>query len=180
MASLGNRVSRKKARRDMAIQLLDDGWREGLGQADTALRLHFQQTFHREDLERLLNKYGGLARFDAQDSIVFPIIFGTNLGEFGEVDVSRISPEDITKLEGLTDTPKYSAIRGDRFGAFGGFLDKKWRKHDILRGRLDGAERLITAILPGDSKDISDIRGKLIIEAQAEIAKDWKEHYADL
>ena len=166
------------ARKQLVDQLLNERWREILDGADSVLREHFEQILAGNRLLELLEKYGGVDWFDIRDSIVFPITFGTKLGEFGEVDVIRISPQDVTPLKGLTDTPEFSGIRGASFGAFGGFLDKRWRRHDILRGRLDGAERLITAILPGDSETVRCLRQQMVIEAQKEIALDWKENYA--
>src|SRR5207248_4924468 len=91
-----------------------------------------------------------------------------------------LSPQDVTPLEGLTDTPETARICGDKFGAFGAFLDKKWRKHDILRGRLDGAERLIAAVLQGDDPQIASLRNQFILEAQKEIALDWDAAYGPL
>jgi len=55
-------------------------------------------------------------------------------------------------------------LAGTAIGHFGAFLDELWRKNDILWGRLDGAERLISAVLPNHPKT-----RELIGEAQAEI-----------
>ena len=169
---------RDAARRQLVEELLRRSWRDILDWANGELKKHFSTMNPLEDLLALLNRYGGFERFEMQDSIVFPIIFGTKLGEFEEIDVMRISPKDVTPLEGLTDTKETAGIRGQAFGAFGAFLDEKWRRHDILRGRLDGAERLITAILPGDDSAARSLREKFVIEAQQEIARDWEENYA--
>jgi hypothetical protein len=50
--------------------------------------------------------------------------------------------------------------------SFGAFLAEDWRKNDMLWGRLDGAERIISALLP--EKDTT-IRDQLIKEAQMSI-----------
>jgi hypothetical protein len=55
-------------------------------------------------------------------------------------------------------------------GNFGGFLDESWRKNDILWGRLDGSERIITALLPGP--DNSERRAQLIKRAQEIIVRE--------
>ncbi|MGB2888809.1 MAG: DUF3376 domain-containing protein [Candidatus Acidiferrales bacterium] len=52
--------------------------------------------------------------------------------------------------------------------------DQSWRYHDMLRGRLDGAERLITAVLPDADPETQRVREKLICEAQEAIAVDWQ------
>ncbi|HYA16097.1 MAG TPA: DUF3376 domain-containing protein, partial [Bryobacteraceae bacterium] len=64
-------------------------------------------------------------------------------------------------------------LEGQSFGAFGAFFERDWRMHDMLRGRLDGAERLISAILC-DRKDAEE-KEKLITAAQEAIAEDWEE-----
>ena len=37
---------------------------------------------------------------------------------------------------------------GTRAAAFGGFMDMEWRENDMMWGRLDGAERIVYALLP--------------------------------
>ena len=167
-------------RRAFAIQLLANGWTETLDWVDERLKAYLDGILKRAELRELLDKYGGLSLFEVRDSLVFPMIFGTKLGEFGEIDVMRISPQDVTPLVGLTDTKETRGILGQKFGAFGAFLDKRWRKHDILRGRLDGAERLIASILPGTDAAVRTLREQLVIEAQEQIALDWEANYADL
>ena len=44
----------------------------------------------------------------------------------------------------------------------------------MLRGRLDGAERLITAILPDSDAETMREREHYIQEAQEAIAKEWQ------
>ena len=46
---------------------------------------------------------------------------------------------------------------------FGAFFDEKFRINDILWGRLDGAERIITALLPNEEDEPK--REELIEEA---------------
>ena len=55
-------------------------------------------------------------------------------------------------------------LAGTALGHFGAFLQKLWRQNDILWGRLDAAERIITSLLPNHP-----LRTQLIGEAQAEI-----------
>ena len=115
--------------------------------------------------------------FEQQDVVVYPITFGTALGEFEPVDIFRISPEDTTPIANTappgceTPSPK---LRGETLGAFGGFLDRDWRLGDMLRGRLDGAERLITAVLPDSDARTAAAREELIARAQEAIAGEWE------
>jgi hypothetical protein len=52
--------------------------------------------------------------------------------------------------------------------SFGAFLDERWRKNDMLWGRLDGAERLISVLLPEDTPD----RRNLIYRAHLGILRE--------
>lgn len=118
----------------------------------------------------------GKALFERQDIEVYPIIFGTALGEFEPIDIFRISPEDTCPIEG-TSPPGCQGnppLRGASLDAFGAFLDQEWRLSDMLRGRLDGAERLITAVLPDSDPATCNIREELITKAQEAIAAEWE------
>src|SRR3712207_7331279 len=63
---------------------------------------------------------------------------------------------------------------------FRSFLDRGWRRNDILWGRLDGAERIVSALLPGD--EYQDRREELIEEAQLAILEEERseEHTSEL
>ncbi|MEZ5425429.1 MAG: patatin-like protein [Pyrinomonadaceae bacterium] len=92
--------------------------------------------------------------FDDYDQISFPVFYETDVGEAVPVDVLRISPVDAKSLideESLKETRR--KLAGTALYNFGAFIDRVWRKNDIMWGRLDGAERIITAILPGEKYD---------------------------
>jgi patatin-related protein len=124
-----------------------------------------------------------LDRFVLQDTYIYPIVFGTSLGEFEPVDIFRISPQDTTPIAGTapegSKTPS-PPLRGASLGAFGAFLDQDWRMNDMLRGRLDGAERLITAILPDSDARTMAVREDLIRQAQEAVAEEWEVFRKDL
>jgi patatin-related protein len=108
--------------------------------------------------------------FFVYDMIAFPMQYGTESGETSEVEVYRVSPEDANQLvvEGANGRKK---LAGTVLMNFGAFLERSWRRNDILWGRLDGAERLIRTILPGD--DAAEIRKELSREAHdAILAED--------
>jgi len=102
--------------------------------------------------------------FDDFDQISYPILYSTGVGEEVDViDVFRVSPEDATALidesrpvddEGRVVTDgksgrKVVKLAGTTVGNFGAFFKDKFRINDIMWGRLDGAERVIAALLPG-------------------------------
>ena len=106
--------------------------------------------------------------YEDYDFIRFPIIAGTEAAECDEVEIFRVSPEDATALinEKASGCGK---LAGVSYGHFGAFMDKLWRQSDMLWGRLDGAERIITALLPGSDECARCIRERMILEASAEI-----------
>ena len=115
--------------------------------------------------------------FFVYDMIAFPMQQGTESGETSEVEVYRVSPEDANQLvvEGANGRKK---LAGTVLMNFGAFLERSWRRNDILWGRLDGAERLIRTILPGE--DAAVIRKELIREAHdAILAEDLSADQAE-
>ena len=105
--------------------------------------------------------------YDEYDRIIFPIIYGTEIGEAAKVDIIRISPEDATDLINERETGCYK-LAGTALGHFGAFLDPLWRRNDIMWGRLDGAERIITALLPNNR----ELARLLVGEAHAAIVHE--------
>jgi hypothetical protein len=141
--------------------------------------LHPQTTFDLSDgadaaLVCLAFYYRNYPQYDLT---LFPIEYGTGSGEASVVLVSRISPEDapalINEIDGKEPRRK---LAGTTLMNFGAFLERAWRRNDMLWGRLDGAERLITILfsLPNiaDKKlreTLEETRGALIREAQMAI-----------
>lgn len=148
---------------------------------DTCLQSYFRE------MDALFDLVGngplsGWELFNLQDIQIYPIVFGTTLGEFEPVELFRISPQDTrpiadTSPPGNEGSP---ALRGASLGAFGAFLDQRWRLSDMLRGRLDGAERLITAVLPDSDRETLMVREESIREAQEAIAIEWQQFQTGL
>jgi hypothetical protein len=133
-----------------------------------------------ENPEPGATQFGGREFFSIMDRRVYPIVFGTALGEFEAVEIFRISPMDSRPIAGTVPVSagnqcENPPLRGAAYGAFGGFLDQQWRLNDMLRGRLDGTERLITAILPDSDQDTVAVRERLICAAQEAIAAEWSD-----
>lgn len=119
------------------------------------------------------------SQFDDFDQVRFPILYGTDVGESDVVEIIRISPEDAPSLIAeRSESEKRRKLAGSALFHFGAFLDRSWRQNDIMWGRLDGAERLITALLPdtddkeGNSVDNSQVRAALIEEAHTAILRE--------
>lgn len=92
--------------------------------------------------------------FDRYDLISFPILYSTNVGEETDIiEVFRISPEDADCLVTEKEN-RLKKLGGTQLGNFGAFFDKKFRINDILWGRLDCAERLITALLQSANQNL--------------------------
>lgn len=126
-------------------------------------------------IQKYLWRY--FSQFDDFDQIAFPILYGVEQGESDVVEVIRISPEDATTLINERRERRNSAdgvgrrkLAGTALHHFGAFLDRTWRQNDIMWGRLDGAERLITSLLP-DPAD-KGVREEMIRQAQVGILKE--------
>jgi predicted acylesterase/phospholipase RssA len=109
--------------------------------------------------------------FDRFDCVQFLMSFGTDIGEPDQVDIVRIAPEDASRL-----VPDVAArrrkLKGLVVAHFGAFLNHDWRVNDLLWGRLDAAERIITCLLP--LSDNADLRYRLIDEAQNAILHEFQ------
>jgi hypothetical protein len=112
--------------------------------------------------------------YDDYDLITFPALYSTGAGELDTVEVIRISPEDARSLIDERAERRRpngrSKLAGTALANFGAFLDRLWRKNDILWGRLDGAERIIAALLPGER--FAAERTQLIADAHAAILEE--------
>jgi patatin-related protein len=124
-------------------------------------------------LRKFLAEY--YLRFDEYDQMSFPLYYDTGTGEPSTVEVLRVSPEDARSL--INERQKQGEIAdkrrklaGTALFNFGAFLDEKWRRNDIMWGRLDGCERLLAALFP-ETKDDA-IRKALLQDAQRTILRE--------
>lgn len=110
------------------------------------------------------------ANFIYYDLVTYPIQYGTGAGETNVVDVFRVSPEDAKNLvDERASGSDATKLAGRTLMSFGAFLDESWRRNDMLWGRLDGVERIISALLP--EKVDCEARKHLINEAHIGIFK---------
>src|SRR6185503_16883493 len=102
--------------------------------------------------------------FDRYDMISYPILYSTNVGEeTDQVEIFRISSEDAGFL--VKDKRLRSRkLAGTSISNFGAFFDEQFRTNDILWGRLDAADRLVTALLSSaqPSSQLDEIKAELI------------------
>lgn len=112
--------------------------------------------------------------YERYDQLIFPAFFSTDVGdEASPVDVLRVSPEDAGSLideRSLGEARR--KLAGNTLMHFGAFLDRRWRWNDIMWGRLDGAERMITLLMPGNDGDRRAARQQMINEAHGIILEE--------
>jgi len=137
--------------------LLAEAFRESRGAIKDALALDNQEP---AQWSALLE--ASLDQFDYYDSLLYPSLASLDLGERDTVQTYRIGPADASHCRTAFQRLGESKLAGTALGAFGGFLREEWRANDIMWGRLDGAERLLHAILPGDDPAVGKDRRDLI------------------
>lgn len=128
----------------------------------------------RDPVEAAVGSYlwNEFLNFEDHDQVTFPILYGTDVGEAEPVRIYRISPEDATRIVNEREQHRRK-LAGTSLFNFGGFLDEAWRENDIMWGRLDGVERLVTTVLP----DLADepLRAHLVEEAHVAILDEVAE-----
>lgn len=91
------------------------------------------------------------------DSAIFPMMDSAGVRDLSTTKVIRISPHDAKALSGDP-----FRLKSRELGAFAGFLRRDAREHDLLWGRLDGAERLIDLIIAAACGDTPTLPGKIL------------------
>lgn len=145
-----------------------------------AKNLMFNEIFDPADKDKDVDLINGVRGYlyyfyknfdDLSDQISLPIFYETPVGEAVPIEVLRISPRD---AKGLIDEEnpnlKRKKLAGTQFFNFGAFFDQVWRKNDIMWGRLDGAERLITALLSDEKLEM--VRTYFVQEAHEIILRE--------
>ena len=171
------------AQRKKADEILNEAGRgraEALDKLSDVIRSGFADAPIKEDNKSATNESAGAKaaracvhyfekNFRYYDIVTYPVAYGTGVGETNTVEVFRVSPEDATALMDERRLGR-SKLAGRFLMSFGAFLDESWRKNDMLWGRLDGAERIICALLP-DPED-EEVRKNLIKEAHMGILSE--------
>jgi patatin-related protein len=96
--------------------------------------------WHPQARREVLVNYIG---FPFWDVLTFSVTSWRDLGEFDEIRVDRISPEDAGTLgRGAVAT----TLKGTAFLHFGAFFSRAFRENDYLWGRLHAVDRLIDIV----------------------------------
>ncbi|MGB7214743.1 MAG: patatin-like protein [Gammaproteobacteria bacterium] len=89
--------------------------------------------------EVLVNYIG----FPFWDVLTLTVTSWRDLGEFDEIRVDRLSPDDAKTFAALKDRP---TLKGTSFMHFGAFFSRAFRENDYLLGRLHAVDRLIDIV----------------------------------
>ena len=109
--------------------------------------------------------------YPSLDVYLFPLQVASGVHEQDVIELVRVSPGDARTDVGpqiatySRMVPPTKKLCGDTFFHFGGFFKRSWRSNDILWGRLDSADILISSIVTKDSlaralvdKDLIEVR----------------------
>jgi hypothetical protein len=114
--------------------------------------------------EVLVNYLG----FPFWDVLTFSVATARNAGEFNEILIDRISPQDAHALEGFSGP---QSLKGLAFGHFAAFLSRAYRENDYLLGRLHAIDRLIDIVCDAAEPEVrQDGRGVLALKRKAFLA----------
>ena len=81
--------------------------------------------------------------FPFWDVLTLAVTSWRDFGEFDEIRVDRISPEDARTLAGGAEA---RPLKGTAFMHFGAFFSRAFRENDYLLGRLHAIDRLIDIV----------------------------------
>ena len=84
--------------------------------------------WHLEARRDVLVNYLG---FPFWDMLTFPLMSTRESGEFNEILIDRISPQDAPALKGFAGS---ASLKGVGFGHFAAFLSRAYRENDYLLG----------------------------------------------
>ena len=137
--------------------------REQLGQVLNALQqkerdasfAKFQELAPRltvDERREILVRYLAFPFWDRQ---IYPYVAFSDVGEFRDIDIYRLSPDDATLLGNSSAAKK---LAGSKLAHFGAFLTREGRESDYLWGRLDAGDRLLALLKLGSAgaKDLFD------------------------
>jgi patatin-related protein len=127
--------------------------------------------------KNLITNYLGFAFWDV---ITYSINGSKSVGEFNEILVNRISPNDDLVLKA---DPLEMPLKGTAMRSFGAFFSREDRENDYLWGRLNGAERLIDLLYKqADSEGVNHKIKIIDVKKRAfrAILEAEKEHLHDI
>lgn len=94
--------------------------------------------------------------------LTFTITNWRDLGEFNEIKIDRISPEDAVAIR------RGNTLKGVNLGRFGGFFSRAHRENDYLWGRLHAIDRLIDIVCDSAlGRDRDDLVDRMALKLKA-------------
>jgi predicted acylesterase/phospholipase RssA len=113
-----------------------------------------------DEQKEILVRYLGFPFWDRQ---IYPFVAFSDVGEFRDIDLYRLSPDDATLLGRRTAAQK---LQGAKFAHFGAFLSRPGRESDYLWGRLDAGDRLLGLLGLGNG-GAKDLFNAIVAEEKA-------------
>lgn len=89
--------------------------------------------------------------FEVIDKILYPYEYLSEIVTKNTIELVRISPNDANQFGFGNNKDLHTKLSGYKFNAFGGFFKQAWRSNDVLWGRLDGLDRIVTALITPQS-----------------------------
>jgi patatin-related protein len=159
-----------EGRQDSAEKIYE-GHNNSLNGIATAIKDQWKRVFdlNRKELGKLLDAHAGLRDqyklFDFDDMTSLAFLEGSNVSEHTQTEIYRISPVDGIKRGGLD-----KKLAGYALWDFGAFLDQDWRRNDMLWGRLDACQRIVSAVL-NDPRDKEEDQERVVRRLQEAIVR---------
>jgi patatin-related protein len=118
---------------------------EATHEVDTLLATLDPDQWHPQARREVLINYIG---FPFWDILTHSVTSWRDLGEFDEIRVDRISPEDAR-----TVARGGHRLMGTQFMHFGAFFSRRFRENDYLLGRLQAIDRLVDIVCDSAGQD---------------------------
>ena len=98
---------------------------------------------------------GQLSGLSVLGRLDLSITSARDIGEFNEILIDRISPQDARALKGFDGI---ESLKGIGFGHFAAFFSRAYRENDYLLGRLHALDRLIDIVCDAAGTDATKDR----------------------
>ena len=112
--------------------------------------------WHPDARREILVNYLG---FPFWDVLTFPIMTWREVGEFNEILIDRISPQDANSLGEFSGS---SSLKGIGFAHFAAFFSRAYRENDYLLGRIHALDRLIDIVCNSARLDMNGERNSIV------------------
>jgi patatin-related protein len=114
------------------------------------------EQWHPDARRDLLVNYLG---FPFWDVLTFPVMTWREVGEFNEILIDRISPQDANTLMDFSGS---RSLKGVGFEHFAAFFSRAYRENDYLLGRIHALDRLIDIVCNSARLDMNRERASIV------------------